>query len=120
MVGLRQGGPEAFTGYVGLIPDGEVLEDIQLSYRFETRHWGKGYAREAAARLLRHGFETLSFSAIGITTHPLNLASLRLAKRLGFAIAPIDRHVLIGEPPVVATRLLLRRAAWRKLTPPGA
>lgn len=112
--------PEAFTGYVGLIPDGDALEDIQLSYRFEARHWGKGYAREAAARLLRHAFDTLDLPAVGITTHPLNTASMRLAERLGFANAPTDPGILIGVPAVPAARLLLTRQAWTKLRPPAA
>lgn len=112
--------PAVFTGYVGLIPDGEESEDVQLSYRFETRHWGKGYAREAASRLLRHGFEALGCPAIGITTHPQNAASLKLAERLGFAGAPRDPHILIGVPPVPATRLLLTRDAWQRFKQPEA
>lgn len=112
--------PAAFTGYVGLIPDGDAVDDIQLSYRFEARHWGKGYAREAAACLLDHGFRTLGFPQIGVTTHPLNSASLRLAARLGFVAAPADPDILIGDPPVPATRLQLARGAWPGLTPPGA
>ena len=112
--------PAEFTGYVGLIPDGSALDDIQLSYRFEARHWGKGYAREACSRLLRHGFATLGLAQIGITTHPLNVASLRLAEGLGFAAAPSDPDILIGEPLVPAARLLLGRRAWLSLTQPEA
>ena len=65
--------PTSFLGYVGLIPDGDSAEDVQLSYRFIVASWGQGYAREAAARLLRHGFETLALPSIAVTTHPLNL-----------------------------------------------
>lgn len=110
--------PAEFTGYVGLIPDGAVVDDIQLGYRFEARHWGKGYAREAAACLLRHGFGTLAFPRVGITTHPQNIASLRLAARLGFEPAPTVPDILIGDPPVSAFRLQLTRAAWLRLTLP--
>lgn len=101
-----------FTGYVGLIPDGEAGEDVQLSYRFEAGHWGKGYALEAASRLLRHGFTTLDLAAIGIVTHPDNAASLRLAGRLGFTPEPMRPEILIGMPAVPATRLRLGRRAW--------
>ncbi|WP_175525717.1 GNAT family N-acetyltransferase [Bosea sp. OK403] len=95
-------------GYVGLIPDGEV-QQVQLSYRFAARHWGKGHGFEAVSRLLGHGFETLALPEIVIVTHPQNAASLRLAKKLGFEPAPSQAETLIGAPPVVATRLRLER-----------
>jgi RimJ/RimL family protein N-acetyltransferase len=112
--------PVVFIGYVGLIPDGDAAEDVQLSYRFIVASWGRGYAREAAARLLRHGFEALALASIAVTTHPLNLASLRLAERLGFQPAPIDPDILIGHPAVIATRFRLTRETWRRLNPPTA
>lgn len=112
--------PAGFLGYVGLIPDGDASEDVQLSYRFTVASWGKGYAREAAACLLRHGFETLALPSIAVTTHPLNKASLRLAERLGFTPAPTDPDILIGDPAVPATRLRLTGAAWRSFKPPAA
>lgn len=112
--------PDAFLGYVGLIPDGDAAEDVQLSYRFTVANWGQGYARETAARLLRHGFETLALASVAVTTHPLNLASLRLAERLGFQPAPMDPTILIGDPVVIATRFRLTGEAWRGLNPPAA
>ncbi|CAH1651875.1 Protein N-acetyltransferase, RimJ/RimL family [Hyphomicrobiales bacterium] len=112
--------PDEFTGYVGLIPDGEAAEEVQLSYRFEARHWGQGYAREAATCLLRHGFSTLGLARIGVTTHPLNAASLRLAERLGFSALPTDPNIVIGDPPIAAARLGLTGAMWQRLRPPGA
>jgi RimJ/RimL family protein N-acetyltransferase len=112
--------PAEFTGYVGLIPDGEPVDDVQLSYRFEVRHWGKGYAGEAAICLLHHAFGTLGFPAIAITTHPLNSASLRLAERLGFEAEPSDPDILIGEPAVPAARLKLTLGDWLKLSSPEA
>lgn len=112
--------PKDFLGYVGLIPDGDATEDVQLSYRFTVTSWGQGYAGEAAACLLRHGFGALALPGIAVTTHPLNLASLRLAERLGFTLAPMDPTILIGHPAVIATRLRLTGETWRALTPPAA
>jgi len=112
--------PTDFTGYVGLIPDGDSVGDVQISYRFEVRHWGKGYTGEAAARLLDHGFAALGLPTINITTHPLNAASLRLAERLGFGAAPTDQRILIGDPAVPAARLSLEREAWQRLRSPEA
>ncbi|WP_293808213.1 GNAT family N-acetyltransferase [uncultured Bosea sp.] len=112
--------PEIFLGYVGLIPDGDAADDVQLSYRFTVSSWGQGYAREAAARLLRHGFGTLALPSIAVTTHPLNPSSLRLAERLGFRPAPLDPAMLIGHPAVIATRFRLTGEMWRGLNPPAA
>lgn len=103
-------------GYVGLIPDGEAQQQVQLSYRFATRHWGRGHGFEAVSRLLRHGFETLALPEIAIVTHPQNAASLRLAEKLGFAPALGQAETLIGAPPVVATRLRLERPCWSAMT----
>lgn len=109
-------------GYVGLIPDGPDGEDVQLSYRFAARHWGQGYALEAASRLVRHGFETLALAAIGIVTHPANAASLRLGERLGFTPAAPTAAATIGFPPVAATHLRRSRSGWlaENPTPPAA
>jgi RimJ/RimL family protein N-acetyltransferase len=112
--------PNAFLGYVGLIPDGDAAEDVQLSYRFTAASWGQGYAREATERLLWHGFGTLALLSVAVTTHPLNAASLRLAERLGFTPAPTDPTILIGHPAVIATRLRLTGEAWRDLNPRAA
>jgi len=112
--------PDIFLGYVGLIPDGDAAEHVQLSYRFVVSSWGHGYAREAATRLLRHGFEALALPGIAVTTHPHNLASLRLAERLGFTPAPLDPTILIGHPAVIATRFRLTGEMWRSLNPPAA
>lgn len=117
---FAKAGPHSFLGYVGLIPDGDAAEDVQLSYRFTVASWGHGYAREASMRLLRHGFETLALANVAVTTHPLNLASLRLAERLGFLPAPMDPAILIGHPAVIATRFRLTGEAWRDLNPPAA
>lgn len=117
---FAKAGPAGFLGYVGLIPDGDASEDVQLSYRFTVASWGQGYAREAAARLLRHGFERLALPSVAVTTHPLNKASLRLAERLGFLSVPIDPAILIGEPAVPAARLRLIGAACWSLKPPAA
>ena len=100
---------EDFLGYVGLIPGAENGDDPQLSYRFGTRHWGKGYAFEASARLIRHGFAALGLPAIAILTHPRNEASCRLAQKLGFTRLAGSSAVLIGDPPVPGASFRLSR-----------
>ncbi|WNJ88423.1 GNAT family N-acetyltransferase [Bosea sp. 685] len=105
---------DAFLGYVGLIPGAEDGDDPQLSYRFGTRHWGKGYAFEASARLVDHGIETLALPAVAILTHPQNEASCRLAHKLGFTRLAAASAVLIGDPPVPGASFRLSREDWRE------
>lgn len=103
-----------FLGYVGLIPGGEDGDDPQLSYRFGTRHWGKGYAFEASARLVGHGIEALDLPAVAILTHPQNEASCRLAQKLGFMRQAGASAVLIGDPPVPGASFRLSGEDWRE------
>jgi len=105
-------GDEPPLGYVGLIPQGEGRDGVQLSYRFAPRAWGHGYAGEAAARLLRYGFEALALARIALLTHPDNVASCRLAERLGFRSVANAGGETIGDPPVEGAVYVLPRRVW--------
>ena len=54
-----------------------------IGWRLGAGYWGKGYAREAAAACLRHGFERLELEEIVSFTVPQNLRSRRLMESLG-------------------------------------
>ncbi len=114
-------GDEPPLGYVGLIPQGEGHDGVQLSYRFAPRAWGHGYAGEAAACLLRYGFGELALPRIALLTHPDNLASCRLAERLGVRDVANAGGATIGDPPVEGAVYVLPRRVWLAgLTPPAA
>ncbi|WP_282568868.1 GNAT family N-acetyltransferase [Bosea sp. BK604] len=112
--------PEAFLGYVGLIPQREGRAEIELSYRFEARNWGQGYAAEAVRSLLGHGFDALALRDIVILTHPLNAASLRLAERLGFSREADRPSWMMGDPQFLCAFCRLTRAAWLAGSPARA
>ena len=61
-------------------------QPVEISYDIVRECWGKGYATEAAARLLRHAFEDLDLAEVVAAVHPLNLASARVAQKLGLAV----------------------------------
>ena len=76
--------PQRFIGWVILIP----LRDhhtIEVGYRLGKTDWGKGYATEATAAVISHGFETLGLREITAVTDPQNTASQRVLAKLGFA-----------------------------------
>ncbi|WP_168166048.1 GNAT family N-acetyltransferase [Bosea sp. PAMC 26642] len=109
----RRGQDDDLIGYVGLIADGPALGRVELSYRFEMRHWGRGYAVEAASRLLAHAFEALGLAEIVIFTHPLNTASLKLAGRLGFVREADRPSAMMGLPDFPCAFLRLSQVRWR-------
>ncbi|WP_176733250.1 GNAT family N-acetyltransferase [Bosea sp. BIWAKO-01] len=104
--------PAELLGYVALFPGDPATPRIELSYRFDTRHWGRGYATEAVSRLLQHGFGPLDLAEVVILTHPLNAASLRLAQRLGFQRESDRCSWLMGDPQFLCAFFRLSRAGW--------
>ncbi|MBE1551890.1 RimJ/RimL family protein N-acetyltransferase [Mycobacterium sp. OAS707] len=60
--------------------------ELELTYVFRRTAWGRGYAAEAARTLLRTAAAELPDQPVLIITQTVNLASLRLAERLGFNV----------------------------------
>lgn len=73
----------SFLGWGMLIPLDAVGPDIEIGWRLRPAAWGHGYATEAAALLLRHGLETLRLPEIVSDIDPANLASVRVAEKIG-------------------------------------
>lgn len=57
--------------------------EIEIGYRLPTEQWGKGYATEGAAAMLRHGFHTVGLQRIVAFVFPENRASARVLEKLG-------------------------------------
>lgn len=91
-----------FVGRVGLhFPHG--WPDRELGWALARKHWGQGYAFEAAAAAREHAFRDLQWERLVSYIHPENLRSIRLAERLGARPeGPIDlrgHHVLVFAHP---------------------
>lgn len=77
-------GTDEFIGTCGLEPiEVEGRHEIELGYRLCLKHWGKGYATESAATVLRYGFGDLRLEKILGFALPQNGASLRILEKLG-------------------------------------
>ncbi|WP_238391801.1 MULTISPECIES: GNAT family N-acetyltransferase [unclassified Mycolicibacterium] len=61
-------------------------DELELSYVFRARAWGRGYASEAARLLLRCAAGEWEDQPVVVVTQTANRASLRLAERLGFRV----------------------------------
>jgi len=57
---------------------------LEIGYWIDERHQGKGLVTEAAAALSKHALTDLALSRVEIHTNPDNLASNRVAEKLGF------------------------------------
>lgn len=71
-----------FAGRVGLhFPHG--WPERELGWALARRHWGQGYAREAAVAARDYAFRDLQWRSLVSYIHPENSRSIRLAESLG-------------------------------------
>jgi RimJ/RimL family protein N-acetyltransferase len=101
----------AFLGFTGLIrlkDDNPLAPGIETGWRLARHAWGRGYASEAAAASLKHGFEQLGFKSIVAFTATTNLPSQAVMNRIGMMRRedldfdhpalpkghPLERHVV--------------------------
>lgn len=59
------------------------IHEIEVGWHLARRHWGKGYATEAARGLLEYGFGTLGLEAVYAVFYAANRRSANVVKRLG-------------------------------------
>lgn len=62
-----------------------------LGFRLDPTHWGKGFATEAGAELIRFGFEELGLHRIHAGCSTQNLASARVLEKLGLQLEGTTR-----------------------------
>lgn len=78
---------EVLIGFCGLIHqmvDGN--EYIELGYRLDEAHWGKGIATEAAIAVRDYAFNVLKIPVLISIIHHKNHASKRVANKIGMRL----------------------------------
>ena len=73
-------------GTAGLHPD-EKRSEVgarMLGYAFHNAFWGRGYATEAARRMIRHAFEDWELPILSAYCFPENEDSRRVLEKCGF------------------------------------
>ena len=65
----------------GEMPDG----DVEIGYFLKRSAWGKGYATEAARRLIQMAFEDSPLTEVVATFEVGNVASQQVLEKVGFA-----------------------------------
>lgn len=56
---------------------------LELLYGLASSAWHRGLATEAAAAMIRYGFDALSFARADASTDAANVASVRVRERAG-------------------------------------
>jgi RimJ/RimL family protein N-acetyltransferase len=76
-----------FIGRCGLLPwtiDGR--DEVEIAYLIDKSFWGQGLGAEAAEGILRYGFEQLGLSRLICLIDPENIASQRVAQKIGMVL----------------------------------
>lgn len=80
-----------FVGLAGLHRprfEAPFMPAVEVAWRFLPAAWGRGFATEAAAASVDHGFEHLNLREIVGFTTPLNTRSTAVMERLGMKRDP--------------------------------
>ena len=80
---------------------------FEIGWVLAREHWGKGYATEGARRALDHAFTEMGRDHLISVIHPENLASIRVAERLGEKSE--GRTEVMGHEVVIYG---IERAGW--------
>jgi ribosomal-protein-alanine N-acetyltransferase len=86
-------GVAPFAGFVGLsVPafQSHFTPCVEIGWRLAARHWGRGYASEAAHAALAFGFGRLGLGEVVSFTVPGNARSRRVMERIGMRHDPKD------------------------------
>ena len=93
-------------------------DECELGYWLGKPFWGRGYMPEAAAELLRHGFETLGMTTVWCGYYDGNEKSKRVQEKLGFVYHHTCNEVpvtLMNEVRVGHTNIMTKER-WEGLT----
>ena len=88
----------ALAGRVGLL-NPEDWPGLELAWTLARHHWHRGFATEAALVALVYAFNVVKADHVISLIHPENLASVRVAERIG---ERLERSIVFkGQPTSV-------------------
>jgi RimJ/RimL family protein N-acetyltransferase len=93
-------------------PDDPGVAD--LGYRLARPAWGHGYGREAAIRLLEHGFATVGLERVIAQTRSDNVRSRRLLEIAGMRYVRTFRSLDDQSDGPLDVEYELRNSEWRR------
>ncbi len=76
-----------FIGRCGLLPwTIEGQQEVEVAYSLAQDFWGRGLATDAAQGILQYGFEKLNLPRMICLIDPENIASQRVAEKMGMSL----------------------------------
>lgn len=75
---------ESFIGWCSLTGWNPEFRSASMGYCYSDATWGRGYATEAAAALLRWGYATWNLNRVQAEADTRNIASARVLEKVGF------------------------------------
>jgi RimJ/RimL family protein N-acetyltransferase len=102
-----------FVGYIGLAVPRFVAAFtpcVEIGWRLDAAHWGKGLATEGARAVARHAFNVLLLDELVSLTVPANVRSRRVMEKLGMTHDPRDDF---DHPMMPAGHPLRRHVLYR-------
>jgi aminoglycoside 6'-N-acetyltransferase I len=90
-------GDGVLVGFCGFTD--ERAPEVEIGWRFLPDYWGRGLATEAAAAVLKYGFEAFGFPRVISVAHHSNRRSIRVMEKLGMAFERrfVDRGIEIVQ-----------------------
>jgi len=80
-------GSDQFIGRCGLLPwTIEGQNEVEVAYLIAKEYWRQGLGTEAAQAIFQYGFEQLGLSRLICMIDPANIASRRVAEKIGMTL----------------------------------
>jgi RimJ/RimL family protein N-acetyltransferase len=105
----------AFLGTCGLSVESWYPQDLEIGWRFARRHWGRGYASEAAAAWLDYAFSVLRVSRVISISDAPNVKRISVMKKIGLRFDHSARLSDNGESFEAAV-YSLNSAEWQTMS----
>ncbi|MEQ8789217.1 MAG: GNAT family N-acetyltransferase [Pirellulaceae bacterium] len=107
-------GEAPLIGFIGLAVtrfEAHFTPAVEIGWRLDADHWGRGYATEGARAALQFGFETLTLDEIVSFTVPHNARSRRVMEKIGMSHRESDDfdHPLLAEGHPLRRHVLYRK-----------
>jgi RimJ/RimL family protein N-acetyltransferase len=84
-----------FIGRCGLLPwTIDERQEVEVVYTIARNYWGQGLATEAAQAILNYGFEQLNLSRLVSLIDSENIASQKVAEKIGMTFEKEARDEL--------------------------
>lgn len=110
-IAVERTADNAFLGMCGLSREPWYPDDLEIGWRLDRRHWGQGYATEAALAWLDYAFTILAAERVISITDVPNQRSIAVMGRIGLTFDH-EAELAEGDDTFSAVIYAISRDAW--------